>query len=87
MGKLTGSSSQTVANANNAGKIVDRENTSSSSSGLSSSMITAVFNAAETARLVLDQAANENTADDNRSVSSNSTRSRSNSKRGSGGGV
>ena len=86
MGKLTGSSSQTVANANNAGKIVDRENTSSSSSVLSSSMITAVFNAAETARLVLDQAANENTADDNRSVSSNSTRSRSNSKRGSGGG-
>ena len=80
MGKLTGSSSQTVANANSAVKIVDRENTSSSSSVLSSSMITAVFNAAETARLVLDQAANENTADDNRSFSS--TRSRI----GSGGG-
>ena len=93
MGKLTGSSSQTVANANNAGKIVHRELSSSSSSVLSSSMITAMNNAAETARLVLDQAANENTVDDNRSVSTarqsggcgNSTRSRSNSRRGSGG--
>jgi hypothetical protein len=93
MGKLTGSSLQTGAKANYAGQIVRTETSSSRPSVLSSSMIMAVNNAAETARLVLDQAVNENTTDDNGSVSrtrqssgsGNSTRSHSNSRVGSGG--
>jgi hypothetical protein len=99
MGKLTGSSSksfETGAEANNAEEIVHRERASTAgTSALSSSMIMAVNNAAETARLVLDQVADENTIDDNRSVSSahqscgsvNSIHSRSNSRGGSGGNI
>jgi hypothetical protein len=69
MGKLTGTSSlslETVTKATNAEEFTHGETAPNSSATpvLSRSMIKAVNNAAETARLVMEQAATENKTDD-----------------------